>query len=188
MFVTGTRIPNDVLAHSVTTPRGLIIQKLRLVKNNRAMLMQHRQATISPGHSERTLLPGETLLLLWQLHPWLFKLPARPSPQAKPLLQDPHTGTGSWRGQDRNGGTAQSFSQLCFSQHSSSAAAQGYANVAIAAQSAPRASQRRGGPDTASLWKWKKRRKLTQKTEWKARARGSNRHTPHTSRPTAGRV
>lgn len=49
-------IPNNAVAHSVTTPQGLIIPKLRLVKNDPAMLTQHFQATISPGQNKQTLL------------------------------------------------------------------------------------------------------------------------------------
>lgn len=64
MLVTGIGIPNHVVAHSVTTPRGLIIPKLRLVKNDPAMLTQHLQATISPGQNKLTLLTEETLILL----------------------------------------------------------------------------------------------------------------------------
>ena len=64
MLVTGIGIPNNVVAHSVTTPQGLISPKLRLVKNDAAMLTQHFQATISPGQNKLTLLPEETLLLL----------------------------------------------------------------------------------------------------------------------------
>lgn len=82
----GIGIPNTVVAHSITSPQGLIIPKLRLVKNDPAMLSQHFQATISPRQNKPTLLPEETLLLLWQLHTCLFFLClAKSPPQSNPL-------------------------------------------------------------------------------------------------------
>lgn len=106
-------IPNNAVAHSVTTPQGLIIPKLRLVKNDPAMLTQHFQATISPGQNKQTLLSkklsssydSSTLAFF---NPWQGHLPSpihRTAAQAATPAQTHELGAGGDR--TGRGGTEQ---------------------------------------------------------------------------------
>lgn len=170
-----TRIPSNV-AHRVTIPWGLIIPKLRLVKKDTAMLMQHFQATIPAGQNKPTVLTEGTLLHLWQLHTCLFKPPARSCPQSNPLCSDTdaHISTNTLRywleGTDRNRGCRTELP---------SAAVQGYANTENATAVLVPLWVSSGGVLMLPHYENQKNLgKVTQKTEWKGR---SKQHTPPTS-------